>query len=491
MAKVKIKAKNSRQPETINKLLSLLSKHDIYATRVIPNNDGFVVLTYNDSELDKIFDGTTNNDLINNGFTPIIPLQLRANRSVVIFKVDNHIYQHPEDDMITEMEGKNEWIEKITQVYKSQQSNTLKITFSTTREAKKAQEVGIKLYSMRLPSYDVKQDKHHHINTCFKCYMLEDHFTNKCPRGETFKLCSECGVEGHVWRDCVADQKCCPNCRGPHSAMAMRCPMRKDILNEKRKEDKEKTEATYTATLKKNLPIPTFNLPTNDQPISDRHDRMYMCMLHAHYKNSEQPGTYSKVLNKMLTDNKLPTIIVEDNPPSQRILSAIYQQHDKTDKESMIEGATAKVTGPEIDKTEESMDDSEVEIEEVAKQRPKSTRRRSASHKGERSEPIKGLDVGLMIAAKKSEGWPRDRTKKKLLRGIEEKKYKFTYEDDALEEKDLLNLIATNSIDLTDCFMVLDDSIFDKIRSGLIRKSPSPNEYEPEGKMSKQKQSDQ
>lgn len=112
MAKVKIKAKNSRQPETTNKLLSLLSKHDIYATRVIPKNDGFVVLTYNDSELDKIFDGTTNNDLINNRFTPIIPNQLRANRSVVIFKVDNHIYQHPEDEMIIEMEGKKDRIEK-------------------------------------------------------------------------------------------------------------------------------------------------------------------------------------------------------------------------------------------------------------------------------------------------------------------------------------------------------------------------------------------
>lgn len=97
MTKVKIKANNSKQVETKNKLLGISSKHDVYATRIIPNNDGFVLLTLNDADLDRIFDGTTNADLTNNGFTPMIPSQLRANNYVVVFKVDIHIFQNLED----------------------------------------------------------------------------------------------------------------------------------------------------------------------------------------------------------------------------------------------------------------------------------------------------------------------------------------------------------------------------------------------------------
>lgn len=83
------------------------------------------MLTFKDADLDNIFNGTTNTDLSNNDFTPLIPPKLRANRSVVIFKVDNHIFQNTEDDMIRETENKNEWIELITQIYKFPQGNTM------------------------------------------------------------------------------------------------------------------------------------------------------------------------------------------------------------------------------------------------------------------------------------------------------------------------------------------------------------------------------
>lgn len=43
-------------------------------------------------------------------------------------------------------------------------------------------------------------------------------------------------------------------------------------------------------------------------------------------------------------------------------------------------------------------------------------------------------------------------------------------------------MIATNNIDLTGCFMVLDDGIFDKICSGLIRKLASPRNTNPKAK---------
>lgn len=86
-------------------------------------------------------------------------------------------------------------------------------------EAKKAQEVGLKLYSIRIPGYNIQQDKFYEITTCFKCYKLEDHYTNQCPKGDSYNLCSECGEEGHIWRECVSQQKCCPNSKGDHNEM--------------------------------------------------------------------------------------------------------------------------------------------------------------------------------------------------------------------------------------------------------------------------------
>lgn len=492
MAKVKIKAKNSKQVETKNKLLCMLSKHDIYATRIIPNSDGFIVLTLNDTDLDKIFDGTTNTDLTNNGFTPLIPPQLRANRSVVIFKTDIHIFQNTEEDMTKEIEEKNEWIGKVTQIYKFPKGNTIKITFSSTAKAKKAQDVGLKLYSMRIPSYDIKQDKFHHITTCFKCYMLEDHYTSQCPKSASYKLCSECGEEGHIWRECKSDRKCCPNCGGEHNALAMKCQKRKDIINKKRNEDRERPETTYTGAVKKNIQTTTTSTNNNDQNERDRHDRMYMCMMHAHFKNSKNPGIYERELNKMLTANNFPTLNVPEDPPSLEIITGIYREHKILEKETREIIRTIEERSESVDSEEhvEIMDESLVQEEEEDTTRETITQqtKKSQYREGARSKatPQTGLEIGLMIAGKKSDKLPKGITRKELIKGIEDKRYKYTYEDESFPEEQIIKLIATKKIDITDCFMELEDTIFDKVRSGLIRKIASPSEFEKKGKRTKE-----
>ena len=55
MARVKIKGKDSRLPSRKQKLLEVLSTNDIYVTKILLVNDGFIIFTLNDDELDKIF----------------------------------------------------------------------------------------------------------------------------------------------------------------------------------------------------------------------------------------------------------------------------------------------------------------------------------------------------------------------------------------------------------------------------------------------------
>lgn len=107
MARVKIKTANSKTQERKNKLLEILSSNNIYVTKIIPVNDGFIILTNDDNELDKLFNNKTNVELENQEFNPLIPPQLQANRSIIIFDVDNHIYKKEEERIKQELLEKN------------------------------------------------------------------------------------------------------------------------------------------------------------------------------------------------------------------------------------------------------------------------------------------------------------------------------------------------------------------------------------------------
>lgn len=72
MARLKIKTPNSKDLKKKEELLGILSSNGIYVTR-ITTNDCFVILTQDDGELDKLFNNTTDKELQEKNFTPIVP----------------------------------------------------------------------------------------------------------------------------------------------------------------------------------------------------------------------------------------------------------------------------------------------------------------------------------------------------------------------------------------------------------------------------------
>lgn len=101
--------------------------------------DEFVVLTRNESEQNRIFNNKTDNHLKQEEFTPQIPPELKAKRSVLIFKVDNDIFSKEEEIIIEEIEQKNVCVGKIHHIQKFP-GNIIKITFDETIKAVKATE---------------------------------------------------------------------------------------------------------------------------------------------------------------------------------------------------------------------------------------------------------------------------------------------------------------------------------------------------------------
>ncbi len=64
------------------------------------------------------------------------------------------------------------------------------------------------------------------------------------------------------------------------------------------------------------------------QPSVTRVDmlKINICIVHAHYRNMEKPGSYEEELNKIFTVNNLPNIIIPETPDSRKALRIAVTQ---------------------------------------------------------------------------------------------------------------------------------------------------------------------
>lgn len=318
MARLKIKSANARDPNKKTELLGILSSNEVYATRIITANDGFVILTYNDEELDKVFKSNTLKQLQEKNYSPVTPPQLKASRSILIFRVDNYIFSHSEPEIKEEIINGNEWVEDINQIYKFPNSNTLKVTFQETTKAQKAQEYGLKMFDMRISPHSIEQDTFLNLVTCMKCYQVEDHTTRNCPKEATYKICSCCSSLDHTWQECKTEKKTCINCQGEHVSVAMQCPIRKEAMNKKRREMKESKVTTYATATKQNTQPQVTTTPTTE--VFNMQAKTYSCMLYALFMDSANEGTFQEELDAVFEQNGLPKIKIPKCPPSRAIL---------------------------------------------------------------------------------------------------------------------------------------------------------------------------
>ena len=210
MARVRIKHP-ARTHQVKEKLLEILAKKKIYAVDIKETRDGFAVITATEAEIDAIFTNDCTEALRESRFTPILPLQLKAQRTVLLFNLDSHIHGKEKEVIQQEIEDQNDFAQNaIDNIFKFPKARIIKITFKTAKIATKATEQGLLLFHMRVPHYQIKKEEFIPI-TCMKCYEMESHFTNKCPKDRSYKVCSECGSEDHTWNECKEENKKCLN----------------------------------------------------------------------------------------------------------------------------------------------------------------------------------------------------------------------------------------------------------------------------------------
>lgn len=144
MARIKIKCRANSKDKKM-KLIEILSKKDIEVSRIFTTHDGFALLTVNEHHAYSIFNAETKDELASHDFTPAMPPELTANKSVIFPRVDDLIYEWSTVEIGEELKRQNSWMgEELEGVYKFPNSPIIKLTFTQTIFAKKYTEIGLK-----------------------------------------------------------------------------------------------------------------------------------------------------------------------------------------------------------------------------------------------------------------------------------------------------------------------------------------------------------
>lgn len=126
--------------------------------------------------------------------------------------------------------------------------------------------------------------------------------------------------------DCTPSEKKKVNCEGSHSVLATRCPKRKKLINQKRKTEQTRETASYSTTLKNNISnrVEIIHPPSGNVSVTaSTHTTIFQSMLHAHFVNIANPGSYSKTFHDLMKANNLRTLTFPEEPPSLEIITRL------------------------------------------------------------------------------------------------------------------------------------------------------------------------
>lgn len=160
MASVKIKHP-TKTHQTQFTLVQVLSSQDVFASSIIEVRDGYVVLTENYADIEQIFTPEITQALQDHDFSPVFPPELRARCTGLFFNLDNHIKGNSVEDIKEEIyDNNNSTRDDIKYIIKVPRSRIMKIVFKQSTTATWSTEQGMKMFHMRIPSYNIKREEY-------------------------------------------------------------------------------------------------------------------------------------------------------------------------------------------------------------------------------------------------------------------------------------------------------------------------------------------
>lgn len=491
---------------TKTKLSKLLfDKIKLNFVRIVEAGDTFVVVCLNEDNVDLLISAKTITTLKQEKFDVIMPPHLRARKCIVVRGIDSDISDWTTEQIKEDLNNRNVWA-SVEEVYKMRNiKHMLKIRFTDISMARKACDQGLALYHTRIPPHQTEMEEFVQITPCWVCYKY-NHTSKDCPLPE-LTFCSECADIGHTYRQCTSSEKKCLNCDGPHRTLAAICPIRKEIIKNKREEKKKKKEEfeqnnkTFCAVTKMTSELPKViqsqKIPQTILQVSDKlSTQIIVIIAEAHFYNLAHPGSFSRRVNQLLQLNNLPTVKLPEDAPSSSIFNIINNapEYAAPAQTEVVESSDSEIS-IETDSDSQAMVEKSEEIR-TAKTAKRATTQlmqseadESAKYKlptkkalpiqtGKKDQPPKSGTVilekiGLNFYTYEHSGISESVQPKKLYQFVQEGKVKFTYTDERVNEWDVIRYVKEGIITTKmSRIQTVDKQVFKKIRTGLVRGTP-------------------
>jgi ribosomal protein L40E len=313
---------NIKCPDTSNdarlQILQILNGLGSKCSRIYTKSKTeFVVCCFSGTDADVIFTVNCLTALKAVNCTPIMPMSLKAQRSILVRGCQDDIYDNSADDIKNELIDHNEWL-TVTDVFKFPNAKLIKITCINQEIASRSLINGLKMFHLYVPPRDIQREEYFDIPICYKCYALNDHSAKECEKPAGYTVCSTCSSADHSFKNCLSLVKCCLNCDGPHSTLAYSCPNRKEIIKKLKSNkgsyaSKLLKKSSVTTNVNPNVqnisPVPTVisDFPLNHwSSTSKTISTSILCMVVASAKEKETPGSFQDVLDTLMSANNVP-----------------------------------------------------------------------------------------------------------------------------------------------------------------------------------------
>ena len=138
------------------------------------------MLCNSSDDLDTLFSSACISQLEALGCKPIMSPDIKAKRTLILWRCDDQILNQSEEDIKSEIEKPNDCV-KVQEIFKYNSSKSIKVTFASQHMAFQVLTKELILFNLSHPAHNIRMKIFVEILICFKCYQIEDHPTSSCP----------------------------------------------------------------------------------------------------------------------------------------------------------------------------------------------------------------------------------------------------------------------------------------------------------------------
>lgn len=332
------------------------------------------------------------------GYEVVPPIEYNAMKTVVVRNLDYMIDNYSLDEIKDSINSLNEWAE-VEDVFKlPTTSKMLKVRFKQTQMVQTALSKGIVVLHQYIPERFVEKEIFVRLTPCRNCYEY-NHKEKDCPH-EKRSRCPFCAGE-HKLHECKETVPKCLNCGGQHRTLASACRVRKDLIKNKSKEIRERSRsrvrqrpATYAEAAKAGgPPVGAAAQPLQQGiPLSKEETKQMVTVIlsaivHAHYMEALEPGTFQKNIEETYRLNGLPSVKFPTPKMTETVITACKEVFG-----GRMQTQSDISTDRQSTDRSDVIDDEDIEREEMEIENMTKRQRTSLTPEEEKREKKKRMD---------------------------------------------------------------------------------------------------